>query len=92
MDKHPPEPWKGPCAPASNFDRRATIKTADGEIVVWLSKLGECHARLIAAAPEVVAKAEKLLCNTTFTDGVGVVRAEYCAFLAAAIAKATGVA
>lgn len=55
VDMTESERWKGPCAATSNFEKRETIKTEDGEIVCWLSAKNRRHAKMIAAAPDMLA-------------------------------------
>jgi hypothetical protein len=52
----------------------------------------EGDARLIAAAPALLAEAIELLRNATYADGQGFVLTQDCEALEAAIARATGAA
>ncbi|HET9280354.1 MAG TPA: hypothetical protein VFR24_00130 [Candidatus Angelobacter sp.] len=50
----------------------------------------EANARLIAAAPELLAEAKELLRNARFEDGQGIILTQDAEALEAAIAKAEG--
>lgn len=54
------------------------------------NEVGEANARLIAAAPELLAEAIELLRNAEYADGVATVLTQDCEALKAAIAKAEG--
>lgn len=49
----------------------------------------EANARLIAAAPTLLAEAVELLRNATFADGLGTIRTQDAEALEAAIASVT---
>lgn len=92
MTKHTLGPWKY----ATNVGpTKALIVETDGSTVVEIfnrthDSRFEANARLIAAAPELLAEAIELLKNATFEDGQGTILTQDAEALQAAIARATG--
>jgi hypothetical protein len=92
--KHTPGPWRADrCNPAGNI----LVEVGDGYgknmiATVWTDErpTGDANARLIAAAPELLAEAIELLRNAKYQDGQAIVLTQDCEALQAAIMKAEG--
>ena len=96
MNKHTPGPW----TPFFN-DQAIGVSTKRSDIAwVWNKNAGlgdslrsreedEANARLIAAAPDLLEAAQKVLSHKRGEDD-WLILAVYCRELEAAIAKATG--
>jgi len=59
--EHTPTPWKGPCEPSSNFDRRYTVKNRDGEtvaIMVGKERRTRANAAFIVRACNNIERVE----------------------------------
>lgn len=91
--RHTPGPW---ALAEGSWEIEARVDPENSETyyapvavidVDWSSEIVEANARLIAAAPDMLAALDMVY---TDDDGDGYVSAEGMAFIRAAIAKATG--
>jgi hypothetical protein len=93
---HTPGPWvytldaRGVCGIHGGDNAKPAVRIA--EVTAETQKQADANARLIAAAPDIVAEAWELLRNARYADGYAVVLTQDCEALEAAIFQATGVA